>query len=173
MEIKTQRLTLRPIGPEYLLSTYAYAGDRENTRWMMFLPLESLTEARQWLQSFADEWQRPCPKAYEFAILHNGIHIGEAGADFFDRPDAAELGWVLHPAYQGRGYATEAARGIVDFIAEHLGIRHFIAHCDAENAASQRVMRKLGMALTDATRTRKNRASDLARRELEYELWVT
>ena len=74
------------------------------------------------------------------------------------------------PEYQGRGYATEAARALLAWGRDTLGIRRFIAHCDAENLASQGVMKKLGMTLADATGTRKNRGSDEARREYLYEL---
>ena len=79
---------------------------------------------------------------------------------------------MLHPAYHGHGYATEAARAVLDFAVRELGECHFIAHCDAANLASQSVMRKLGMTLTDASGTRKNRGSDELRQEYTFELFV-
>ena len=169
IEIRTARLLLRPIGPGDLESTYAYAGDAENTRWMMFLPLRDLDETREYLAAFEREWRSADPNALEFAILLDGRHIGEVGLEFDPARTTAELGWVLHPRWQGRGYATEAARAVMDYGHERLGYRHFIAHCDAENAASAAVMRKLGMVLADAAGTRKNRGSDEPRREHRYE----
>ena len=71
-----------------------------------------------------------------------------------------------------RGYAVEAARALIGWARDALHIRHFIAHCDADNLASQAVMRKLGMTLTDTSGTRKNRGSDELRREYLYELTI-
>ncbi len=48
------------------------------------------------------------------------------------------------PAW-GQGFATEAARLILDFGFETLGIHRVRAGCDSENAASLRVLEKLGM----------------------------
>ena len=166
--IRTARLVLRPIGPEYLETTLAYAGDPVNTRLMMFMPLMSREEVLQYLENFQKEWAKPRPDACEFAILLDGQHIGEVGVDYYGDPDLAELGWVIHPAHQGRGYVTEAARAVMEFAVQRLGATRFVAHCDAENAASQAVMRKLGMTLADDTGTRKNRGSDELRRELTY-----
>ena len=170
MEIKTERLILAPIGTRHLESTYAYASDPENTRLMMFMPLADLAETRKFLAYFEAEWQKPKPVYCEFAILLDGAHIGEVGVDFLNGPDIAELGWVLHPRYHGRGYATEAARAVINFAVTRFGASHFIAHCDSENAASQSVMRKLGMTMTDAGGVRRNRASDEPRVEYTYEL---
>ena len=169
-EIKTERLTLSPLGPEFLHSTHAYASDAENARYMMFMPVDSLDETRAWLEDCAAEWAKPHPIDMEFAILLDGRHIGGVGVDYLERKDAAELGWVLHPAYHGHGYATEAARAVIDFAVKRFGANHFIAHCDGENAASQSVMRKLGMTLTNDRGERKNRASDAPRVEYTYEL---
>ena len=169
MEIISERLVLRPLGPEYLESTHVYVSDPENTRLMMFLPNESLEETADYLRCCAEEWAKPEPAIYEFAVLLNGAHIGHVTLELNGTRDTAELAWILHPAHHGRGYAVEAARAMMTYARESLGITRFIAHCDSENAASQAVMRKLGLVLTDATGTRKNRGSDDLRREYLYE----
>ena len=56
-----------------------------------------------------------------------------------------EIGYHLHPAYWGQGYATEAARALVGFGFEHLKLHRIVADCLAENPASARVMQKAGM----------------------------
>ena len=172
IEIRTERLVLKPIGPAFTESTFVYASDAENTWLMMFMPYSDLEETKSHLEHFEAEWQKDRPVECEFAILLDGVHIGEVGVDFLQGPDLAELGWVLHPDYHGHGYATEAARAVMDFGIHTLHARHFIAHCDSENVASQAVMRKLGMRLTDDTGTRRNRANDEIRRELLYELYI-
>ena len=56
------------------------------------------------------------------------------------------------------------------FGRDTLKITHFVAHCDIENAASRRVMEKLGMKRTCVNENRKNRSSPENRREYQYEL---
>ena len=170
MVIKTKRLTLRPLGPCDLETTHAYASDAENTRYMMFLPNETLAETRQFLEDAAAEWSKSEPAFYEFAVLLDGAHIGAVSLYMEGGPDTAELGWILHRDHHGHGYATEAAAALIPFARDALGVRRLIAHCDAENYASQGVMRKLGMTLADTSGTRKNRGSDAVRVEYRYEL---
>ena len=169
MKIDTERLVLVPLGPEHLESTHAYAADPETTKYMMFLPVDSLGETRKYIADCVAEMQKPVPGYYEFAVLLNGAHIGGVSLYFDTAPDIGELGWIISRKYQGRGFAAEAARALIVWARDALSIRRFIAHCDADNLASQAVMRKLGLRLTDDTGTRKNRGSDALRRELLYE----
>ena len=48
------------------------------------------------------------------------------------RTKRLELGWILHPAYHGRGYISEAAKAVIEFAKTQFGVCHFIAHCDTE-----------------------------------------
>jgi RimJ/RimL family protein N-acetyltransferase len=73
-----------------------------------------------------------------------------------------EIGWSVHPDFQGRGFATEGARGMVRVGFEELGLHRIAAECDPRNAASIRVMEKLGM----------RREADLVESELLKGEWV-
>jgi RimJ/RimL family protein N-acetyltransferase len=57
----------------------------------------------------------------------------------------AELGWTFHPAYQGRGLATEAIAALLQICFEPLGLRRVVAGCFADNEPSWRLMERLGM----------------------------
>ena len=56
-----------------------------------------------------------------------------------------EIGWVFHPEYQGKGYASEAARAVLAFGFNKMKLHRIIATCQPENTASHRVMEKIGM----------------------------
>jgi RimJ/RimL family protein N-acetyltransferase len=56
-----------------------------------------------------------------------------------------ELGYVLHPDFQGRGLATEGARHLLHVGFDVIGLRRIIARIDARNTASAAVLRRLGM----------------------------
>ena len=171
MELHTPRLTLRPADTTYLHSTHAYAGDLENTRFMMFLPYASLEETAQMLREAEAEWQKPLPERYEFVILREGAHIGGITLYMQEDRSEAELGWVLHRDYWRRGYVTEAAQALMDFAREQLGVRRIFACCDSENVASYKTMEKLGMLLCKDDGVRTNRSmGEEERVELTYEI---
>ncbi|MBN1373318.1 MAG: GNAT family N-acetyltransferase [Anaerolineaceae bacterium] len=56
-----------------------------------------------------------------------------------------EIGWTLHPQVWGKGYASEAARALLAYAFTQLNAHRVVAFCHAENAASHRVMEKIGM----------------------------
>ena len=71
--------------------------------------------------------------------------VGAAGPQRFT-PEVG-LFWALASAHRGRGYATEAARALVDYGFARLGLDRLVATTERENAASQAVMRRLGMTI--------------------------
>lgn len=172
MKIHTKRLLLVPLGPQYLISTHAYASDIENTTMMMHLPNTDLNETKSFLEGVQAEWQKKRPSFYEFAILLDQEHIGAVSLYIDEDHAEGELGWIIRKEYWGNGYATEAASEIMKFAIQELHIRIMIAHCDSENSNSSRVMEKLGMSFVSRTGGRKNRASDEEREELMYSFEV-
>ncbi len=56
-----------------------------------------------------------------------------------------EIGYVLHPDFQGRGLATEGARHLLEIAFGPLGLRRVVARIDARNTGSAAVLRRLGM----------------------------
>ena len=57
------------------------------------------------------------------------------------------LVWAIDPLHQRHGYATEAARSMIEYAFGHLKLKRILATTDYSNIASQGVMRKLGMRL--------------------------
>lgn len=80
MQIKTQRLTLEPLGTKFLVSTHAYASDPELTRLMVFLPTDDLAETERYLKKCEAEAAKERPQFYEMAVLLDGRHIGSVSA---------------------------------------------------------------------------------------------
>lgn len=172
MEIITPRLRLVPVELKYLESTYAYAGDIENTRLMMELPYESLDETKAAIEASVVQWQSEKPSRLDFAVLKDDTHIGGMTLYFLDDGVSGELGWVVHKDHWGRGYTTEAARAMLDYAADEWNLKRMIACCDSENIASKKVIEKLGMRFVK-TCPRKNRSSgDEERIDLTFELHI-
>lgn len=172
MEICTPRLMLRPVTQADLATTHAYAGDLENTRFMMFLPYADEDETAAYLQEAEAQWRMDAPERYEFAIClnhQNGAHIGGLTLYMQEDRTEAELGWVLHKAYWRKGYVTEAAQALMDF-ARSIGVRRVFACCDSENVASYKTMEKLGLHLCGKGIRTNRSMGDEPRIELIYDI---
>lgn len=63
---------------------------------------------------------------------------------FENSPLAPDVGYGLLDAFQGKGYATEAARALVTYFEESLGRKEFFGFCNPENEGSKGVLRRLG-----------------------------
>ena len=70
--------------------------------------------------------------------------VGSVGFEFKDDRQRAELGYAIGRAWWGRGYATEAAEGVVRHAFEDRGLPLVTAHAMLHNPASSRVLEKLG-----------------------------
>ena len=76
----------------------------------------------------------------------------DAGADRITelgaiRVDRAELGYWLAPALWGQGYVTEAARALVQYGFDIVGLHKVTVGCVERNVGSRRVIEKIGFAL--------------------------
>lgn len=145
IQLKTERLLLRPLGTEDLEAFYEYASDAENTSYMIYFPHRDRGQTREFLEAVDAEWEKESPSFYEFSILLDGVQIGTASVYPEGGEGCGELAWMLHKAYWHHGYATEAAAAVRNFAFASLGLKRLCAHCDSRNLASARVMERLGM----------------------------
>jgi ribosomal-protein-alanine N-acetyltransferase len=107
-----------------------------------------------------------CPHAIVLGgqmIGHAGYH-GPPGINSVYDPAAVEFGYRIFPPYRGRGYATEAARMLMDLAEQRAGIRHFVLSVGPTNEPSLAIVRKLGFTQTG------ERMDEEDGRELVFEL---
>lgn len=98
-------------------------------------------------------WAAGSPRAGE--TWHNwvirlgadGPAIGHLQATVIDDGRAADIAWLVGSAWQGRGYASEAARALVGWLEEN-DVTTITAHVHPGNVASCRVAARLGLAPT-------------------------
>ncbi len=68
----------------------------------------------------------------------------------------ADIAWVISPIWQGLGFASEAARAMLEWLRSQ-GVNHFTAHIHPANHASMRVARNQGMHVTSSKKDGENR----------------
>ena len=78
-----------------------------------------------------------------FLIESDFSPIGMVGIDWRE-PDAPELGYWLGVKYWGQGFATEAARAVIDFAFEEFDAEHLIASARVANPSSRNILEKCG-----------------------------
>lgn len=155
--LRTERLLLRHWSESDLAAFFDLYSREDVVRWLgphPRRPLATAREARDRLRRWHAVEQGLAPPLGLWAIvpLIAGAQPGQpvGTVPFLPLSDArgptglVEVGWHLHPAHQGRGLATEAARGVL-VLAGQAGIDHVLALTDPDNAASQRVAMRLGM----------------------------
>ncbi|MBO4900667.1 MAG: GNAT family N-acetyltransferase [Lachnospiraceae bacterium] len=155
MELKTRRLTLRPVRLGDEKEIHEYAGDPSITM-MFFLPNETFEETVDFVKEHVEEWESPDQLDYEFVIVYDGKIIGGCDCDLGHSEDRsyATLGWIINSKYRNQGFASEAAAALLDFAFTNLSIEKVYAQCDSNNPASFSVMQKIGMTCVNDKGTR-------------------
>lgn len=147
MQLETDRLILREFQHDDWQAMAAYWRDPRYQRY--YAEIEDVEAVVRELVSRCIAAQDVEPRrTYQFAVVRKdgGRLIGNCGIRV-NAPEhrEANIGYELNPDAWGQGLATEAAREIVRFGFEDLGLHRIWAECNAENAGSVRVLRKLGM----------------------------
>ena len=144
--LETPRLILRGMRVSDAADMFAYAKDPAVTEFLTWYPHANAEETRQYLTYVGQRYRTG--DFYDWAVVdqESGHMIGTCGFTSFNCPsDSAEVGYVLNPAYQGRGLATEAVRRVIRFGFEELELHRIEAHFMEGNDASRRLMERVGM----------------------------
>jgi RimJ/RimL family protein N-acetyltransferase len=144
--ITTERLSLRPAETRDAPATFAYRSQPEVAQWLTNFP----QDPEAWEAGFGDRVSATLIVEQDGVVIGDlYLHVQDPWSQAEVRDQAAgtmaEIGYVLDPAYAGRGYATEACREELRICFEDLGVRRVIAQCFADNEASWRLMERLGM----------------------------
>lgn len=145
--LSTPRLLLRPFRLDDAARVQQLAGAREIADTTLNIPHpyeNGMAEA--WISTHAEAWDRQELAAFAITSPDDGV-VGAISLRL--RPDhfRAELGYWIGRPFWNRGYATEAARAIIGFGFETLGLNRIYAMHLTRNPASGRVMEKAGMQL--------------------------
>lgn len=145
--ITTERLVLRPLVDDDAPAVAAGAGDPRVARYLLSVPSPyPVTLARRWIRGRIEWWTSGRGVTLAIATReHPRELLGTVSLRRFARDRRAELGYWLVAAAWGRGYATEAARGLVDYGFHQLRLARIYAQVLAGNDESMHVLEKLGM----------------------------
>jgi RimJ/RimL family protein N-acetyltransferase len=141
---------LRPFVAGDFEAMHAMRSDAEVVRYLYgetSSPAEtrSLLEAKMATSAWAREGDWLTAAAVERA---SGSTVGDVSLRWVSERDrTAEIGFIFDPRHQGKGFATEAAGALVEWVFGSAGFHRVIGRTEARNTASARVLEKLGMRL--------------------------
>jgi RimJ/RimL family protein N-acetyltransferase len=145
--LTTARLRLRPYAADDLAALHAMFSREDVCRYLPWAPMDheqarAKLEQRLRQAGLGGDSNAMVVLAEEAAT---GQTVGEFMLRLASQALQGEIGWSVHPDFQGRGFATEGAREMLRVGFDELGLHRIIAECDPLNGASVRVMEKLGM----------------------------
>ncbi|MBQ4604204.1 MAG: GNAT family N-acetyltransferase [Clostridia bacterium] len=140
--LETERLILRPITPEDAEAAFVWLSDERVNKFMPYNLYKNTDEVLYWINV-------SLPKTKDFswglALKENNVLIGSGSIRFKEKYNAWNFGYNLNFDYWGNGYATEAAKRMIEYAYEELGARDFCATHATDNPASGRVLEKCGL----------------------------
>jgi RimJ/RimL family protein N-acetyltransferase len=147
MILTLDRLILREFVTTDWRAVHEYASDPKVVQYVDWGPNEE-NDTRTFVQRAVGYQRDRQRRDYELAIVlkENDRLIGGCALRI-PEPEHRQgsIGYALRPDMWSRGYATEAARGLVTFGFTQLKLHRIFATCDPDNVASARVMEKIGM----------------------------
>jgi len=168
MFVRTERLLLRPGWTEDAPALARAIGDEAIVRNLARVPWPyGLDEARDFLAC------EPDPGEPNFLVFRRTLGAPQliGGAGLAAQADGEiELGYWIARKHWGLGYATEAAKAVVDLARNSLRVKRLVAGHFIDNPASGRVLRKLGFRPTGATVSRHSAGRGAAVASRAYEL---
>lgn len=144
-KINTQRLIIRIAIPEDAEAIYAYRSDIIENQYQGWFP-NSVNEVYDYLNGMPKSLDI-ADVCFQFAIIsiHDKRLIGDMGIIFTGHNQLqTEVGCTLHKDFQGKGYATEALKAMVNYLFFHLNKHRIIASIDPRNSSSIRLIDRLG-----------------------------
>ncbi|MCG3179847.1 MAG: putative ribosomal N-acetyltransferase YdaF [Phycisphaerae bacterium] len=144
--LRTARLVLRPFTMEDGPRVRELAGDQRIAETTLHIPHPYPDgAAEEWIAKHQEAFDAGRMAVFAVTLSETGELIGSIGLEIRRQHNHAEMGYWIGADYWGRGYCTEAARAVVDYAFDELGLVRVHAHYLARNPASGRVMQKLGM----------------------------
>ncbi len=145
LNISTERLQIRILMMEDKKDFFSYRSLPEVYKYQSWQP-KDIKESEDFINNndvsnlnFPNKW-------LQLAIcLKTKQLIGDIGIHFLEDIQQVEIGYTLSPLYQGKGYAIEAVKSVINYLFIQLQKHRIIASVDPDNIKSIKLLEKLGL----------------------------
>jgi ribosomal-protein-alanine N-acetyltransferase len=167
--LSTPRLRLRLVEPRDAAGLHACFGNPEAMQFWDFQPCETMAETERVMRWLVKTTSPHDHLAWAVADKRRDNCLGMVCYHHREaRNKRLELGYILAPAYQGRGFGTEAVRAVLEHCVGALGAHRVQALIDPENRRSIRLVERLGFRCEGGPLTDYWRVGDTYRSAMLY-----
>lgn len=146
--LRTQRLVVRPYTADDFDFLVELESDPDVLRYVSWPPRDAVQVRASLEKKVRQTGLREEGDDLTLLVLlaASGARVGDIQLTWTSREHhQGEIGFITHPEHAGHGYATEAAELVVGLGFEVLRLHRIVASLDRRNAASARVVQRLGM----------------------------
>lgn len=146
-ELQTARLRLRPFSAADAPALFALARNPAVTRFTLWDAHRTIDDSRAFIDDYArTRYLGSEPDPYAIVSAETGEFFGAIGCYWATEANRCmEMGYWIGEPFWGRGFATEAARPLIDHAFAAYPVERIQAHFMEGNSASGRVLEKAGM----------------------------
>ncbi len=154
-ELVTERLLLRGFAPGDARRVEVLAGSAAVADTTLHIPHPYPPGlAGEWISHHQANWEEGRSVTFAIARKADQALLGAISLGLDPENESAEMGYWLGEPYWNQGYTTEAARAVIEFGFEVIGLNRIFAQYFTRNPASGRVMQKAGMKYEGCLRQR-------------------
>lgn len=151
--LDTDRLVLRKVRMDDAKDMFQYGSHPDVSKFTTWNQHESLADTREFIKFVLNRYDNKQTAPWGIEHKEDGKFIGTIDFGLWQpQHKSAELGYVISHDYWGNGLATEAALKIIAFGFQKMDLVRIQARCFTANAASSRVMEKVGMTFEGVLR---------------------
>ncbi|KIL53521.1 hypothetical protein KP77_04970 [Jeotgalibacillus alimentarius] len=144
MEFNTERLTIRPFMNEDLDDVFNIYSDQETCRYLLHEPWTHDNKQEKFTKKLTNH-SLTQNQALSVAVVNEGRVIGDLSVWYTDMKDTVEIGYTFSQNASGKGFATEALKGLLEKLFAEYKVHRIQATLDARNEASGRLCERVGM----------------------------
>jgi ribosomal-protein-alanine N-acetyltransferase len=154
--LNSERVSLREVEDKDWIDIHKYASQSIVCQYQPWGP-NTEEESQAFVRQVIIDANKDPRTRFVFALMEKeqGRMIGSGEINIRDIINkTGEIAYIVNPDYWGKGFATEAAKRLIDFGFKEFNLHRIYATCDPRNIASSKVLEKIGM--TKEGRIREN-----------------
>jgi ribosomal-protein-alanine N-acetyltransferase len=145
----THHLVLRAFAENDADSLYRLLRGKDMLRYFPRTDPPSLERVRRLVKNYIDHWQENGYGLWAVTSRSTGELMGRCGLQYLPDTKETEIDFLLGRPFWGQGYATEAGRASLRYGFQELRLERVVGIVHPDNAASKRVLEKLGLAFAE------------------------
>jgi len=161
-DMTTQRLRLRAVEPTDQQEIFSLRSDHRVNQYLDRDPAHTIQDAINFIDRIINGIEKNEIIYWGICLKENPRLIGTIGLfNISLKSSTAEVGYELHPFYQGKGIMFEAINTVLKFGFEEMKLNSIFAECSKNNKDSIRLLERLGFRLDGALTTEAPPRNDL------------